>query len=756
MGLQFQLQMSWQPSLLSQKRKNGLPPLGLRNLGNSCYLNSVLQCLTYTPPLANFCLRKLHTSLCDSSDAERKRDCPFCILEKQIVRSLSLDLSLDAPQKIRSCLGIFAEHFRCGRQEDAHEFLRYVIDACHNTCLRLMKLRRNATANGNGKMANGIGNGETATSTVVKEIFGGALQSQVKCLCCGTESNKVDEIMDISLDVLHCNSLKDALQRFFQPEILDGQNKYKCESCKKLVAARKQMSFLQAPNVLVIQLKRFEGVLGWKIDKSISFEEFLGLSGFVYKTSKDPRPEYKLFGTIVHSGFSPESGHYYAYIKDAIGRWYCCNDSSVSLSTLQKVLSEKVYILFFSRTNQRPALASTASNGVSSHDCNGRETSKILKSALPPKGVQTKPYDVSAVSKVDKVPSSPRMKFNLSGNSISKRASITDNGITVYKNQSLGSNGERSTSTANGKSVYKNQSLKSNEERVPATDNGKIAYKNESCGSNGERTPANDNGKIADNNQLLGTNGERARATDTGKIPYKNQSTGLNGDAKDSVSLEKSEKSLLINRDCLNRDKGTAIVDGNSSQASLLSQLNDVKTEACEGIDTKDRLAARKVPNSSQASLLSRGNGGTGSVKIESCEGIGTKDRLPAGKVPDTSESEKSGLHGRSKVSGSKRKFLDSCILFAPDAQSQAEVEGLKEILKKETSSVLRSCGWLDEVYSFMLSRKKLCSDQVGTTPNSNEVKKLLITDAKSSFLSQIPASLRGDLVKRIQSFSKK
>lgn len=33
---------------------------------------------------------------------------------------------------------------------------------------------------------------------------------------------------------------------------------------------------------------------------------------------QDPRPEYKLFGTIVHSGFSPESGHYYAYIKVSI------------------------------------------------------------------------------------------------------------------------------------------------------------------------------------------------------------------------------------------------------------------------------------------------------------------------------------------------------------------------------------------------------------------------------------------------------
>ncbi|VVA31924.1 Hypothetical predicted protein [Prunus dulcis] len=728
MGLQFQLQMSWQPSLLSHKRKTG-PPLGLRNLGNSCYLNSVLQCLTYTPPLANFCLRNQHTSLCDSSDAERKRDCPFCILEKRIVRSLSLDLSLDAPQKIQSCLRIFSEHFRCGRQEDAHEFLRYVIDACHNTCLRLKKLRRTASSNGNGNVANGIGNGTTTTSTVVKEIFGGALQSQVKCLSCGTESNKVDEIMDISLDVFHSNSVKDALQRFFQPELLDGQNKYKCESCNKLVAARKQMSILQAPNVLVIQLKRFEGIFGGKIDKSISFEDVLVLSSFMCKASQDLRPEYKLFGTIVHSGFSPESGHYYAYIKDAMGRWYRCNDSFVSLSTLQEVLSEKVYILFFSRTNQRPA-ASTASNGVSSRDCNGRETSKSPKPSLPPKGAQMKPYeqsswkDISAIPKVDKAPSSPRMKFNISGNSSSKRAPATNNGKIACKNQSLGSNGERAPGTDNGKVAHKNQSLGSNGERPRATDNGKIAYKDEAFRSDGERTPATDNGKIAHKNLSLGSNGERAPATDNGKIAYENQSIGLNGDVKDPVSLEKREKAKtsLINKDGLLRDKKSDIIGGNSSKASLLS----------------------------------RENGGTGSVKTELCEGIGTRDRLTAGEVPDHSELDNSGLHVHSGVSGPKRKSQDSCILFARDDQSRAEVEGLKEILKKEASSVLRSCGWSDKVHSFMRSKKRLCAQQVGTDPNSDEVKKLLIVDSKSAFLSQIPESLRADLVNRIRSFSQK
>ncbi|XP_022637056.1 ubiquitin carboxyl-terminal hydrolase 25 isoform X5 [Vigna radiata var. radiata] len=391
------LQMTWQPSLLSQKRKTG-PPIGLRNLGNSCYLNSVLQCLTYTPPLANFCLTLQHSSLCDFSAST----CPFCILEKQIARSLKLDLSHDAPSKIQSCIRIFAEHFRCGRQEDAHEFLRYVIDACHNTCLRLKKLHRK------GGDANG-GGGDGGGSTVVKEIFGGALQSQVKCLCCGYESNKVDEIMDISLDVFHSNSLQDSMQKFFQPEVLDGNNKYKCDSCKKLVAAKKQMSILEAPNILVIQLKRFEGILGGKIDKAVAFEEVLVLSSFMCKAS-----------------------------QDAMGRWYCCDDSSVSVATLQEVLSEKPYF-------------------------NGSQASEFSKVGVPLKDVQAKssselsPWkDMPSVAKTAKVPSSSRVKFDINGGSTSKRspAPPSVNGkVDVSRNQPLLINGhvKDSESLENGK-----------------------------------------------------------------------------------------------------------------------------------------------------------------------------------------------------------------------------------------------------------------------------------------------------------------
>lgn len=628
------LQMKWQPSLL--KNNLNAPPLGLKNLGNSCYLNSVLQCLTYTPPLANFCLNNLHSSLCDiASEPNRKRDCPFCILEKRISRSLSINLALDTPAKIVSCLRIFSEHFKCGRQEDAHEFLRYVIDACHNTCLRLKKLQQQR----NKKIAHGGGGENSSGNTVVQEIFGGALQSQVKCLSCGTESNKVDEIMDICLEVSQSNSLKEAMKKFFQAEILDGDNKYKCERCKKLVAAKKQMSILHAPNILVVQLKRFEGIFGGKIDRAIAFEEILVLSNFMSKASQDSQPEYSLFATIVHSGFSPESGHYYAYIKDAMGRWYCCNDSYVTLSTLQEVLSEKAYILFFTRTSPRPVSASRAvvSNGVKSHEMNGHNTFKsaerVNSMSVNVKSSYVLPVvkGISVASKVDDTSGSLQNKFSGLANSFAKRTFDHENGkADIQKQESISSNGN-----------------------VDKQMNGKPASSLDKGNSKIEKHTAAGNGHF--------------------------------------------------------------LVNGNGHlQDGMVGPMN-------------------------------------GDLHKEN----GLKDGEVAGNVSNNGAFHNGETNGHVDVSGSKRKLedRDSCILLAKDSQSRARVADFKKLLQDEAALVLQSCGWADKVYKYMRSRKRLCMDV--HTSDDNEQKKMLISEAKATFIPEIPASLKGSLIERIRSFGR-
>lgn len=667
------LQMSWQPSLLHHKRKYG-GPLGLKNLGNSCYLNSVLQCLTYTPPLANFCLNNLHSSSCDvTSEPDKKRDCPFCILEKRIVRSLSIDLTLDSPAKIVNCLRIFAEHFKCGRQEDAHEFLRYVIDACHNTCLRLKKLQQQRVRkNINGSVGESFGG-----NTIVKEIFGGSLQSQVKCLSCGTESNKVDDIMDICLEISNCSSVKDAMKRFFEAEILDGNNKYKCERCKKLVAAKKQMSILQAPNVLVVQLKRFEGIFGGKIDRVVAFEEILVLSSFMCKASQDPHPEYSLFATIVHSGFSPESGHYYAYIKDAMNRWYCCNDSYVTLSTLQEVLSEKAYILFFSRTGQRPVSADTAvvSNGVKPRQSNGSNMSKSPRSSTPAKAMNMKSSnapslveDIPVVSKNSDASVILQDKFGGIANSIAKKVSGSDNGIVdVPKRKSVESNGHVGHSVCkqiNGKNIH---SLQDN---------------NGSC-----------------------RNGEHNAVASSHLV---NVSTRKNGTL--------------------------ASVNGSKSQDNGL----------------KDKETARKMLDNGAI------RNGQSNVCIEASGPLRKlENKETEGEMPDNGTLQNGQNRKAMAVPGSKRKFEDRdlCILLAKDAQSRARVEEFKEFLQKEAVSFLQSCGWCDNVYKHMRSKKRVCMDGCTSTDNS-EPKNMLIADAKTTFISQIPGSLKGSLIEHIKSFS--
>ena len=156
-------------------------------------------------------------------------------------------------------------------------------------------------------------------------------------------------------------SLIDCMNLYCEGEILKDENAWYNEETQQKENIQKKISFWSFPSILVIDLKRFD-YRGRKNQILVSFPlDNLDLSSYVVGYKKSSYV-YDLYGVCNHSG-GVLGGHYTAYVKNANGKWYHYNDTSVAeVNMIESIVSPKAYCLFYRKST--PPLEKVESNKI--------------------------------------------------------------------------------------------------------------------------------------------------------------------------------------------------------------------------------------------------------------------------------------------------------------------------------------------------------------------------------------------------------
>ncbi|XP_041982812.1 ubiquitin carboxyl-terminal hydrolase 8 isoform X2 [Aricia agestis] len=332
------------------KRGRGLT--GLKNLGNTCYMNSIIQCLNNTNILVSYFCNGKYLECINRSHSTRG-----AIAEElaAVVRALwSGQYRFIAAKDLRNEVGRHQRAFRGSEQQDSHEFLTILMDWLH---LDLQFTIKPPNKESLSPAERAWVEYTRARESLVLRLFYGQMRSTVRCTVCAAASVTYDSFSNLSLELPprapRC-TLADCLKLYLNGETIPGWN---CPNCKEKRDAVKKLDISRLPPVLVIHFKRFyvdpKEYMCNTYRKKQTFIDFpledLDMRQFSLQSSDNPS-FYNLYAVSNHYG-SMEGGHYTAYCKSSeFGKWHKFDDHVVTEIPPSEVKSSAAYILFYTES----------------------------------------------------------------------------------------------------------------------------------------------------------------------------------------------------------------------------------------------------------------------------------------------------------------------------------------------------------------------------------------------------------------------
>ena len=359
---------------------------GLKNVGNSCYMNATLQCLNATIPLARFLLDGSYRKAINRVNPLGTQGA-LAEAFAQLIRVMwSEQYTFVSPVTFREAITRFAPAFRGYDQHDAQEFLAFLLDGLHED-LNYVKQKPAPVEMTPAReeelelLPQQIASVKEwaiyreRNDSLIVDWFQGQFRNKLTCLTCGKTSTTYNAFLYLSLPIPATSgkgakvTLAQCLDAFTRDEILDKADAWHCPRCKKPRRATKKLSISRLPQVLLIHLKRFsfKGPFTDKIETLVSFPTTsLDLTNYMppplppgstprgtpVSASQNPPFLYDLFGATHHFG-SLSGGHYTATIRTqgekGEPQWMYCDDSRITKSDDRQIHSPSSYILWWNR-----------------------------------------------------------------------------------------------------------------------------------------------------------------------------------------------------------------------------------------------------------------------------------------------------------------------------------------------------------------------------------------------------------------------